>query len=135
MRYILILVGLGVLFFGGVYVVSRVSTEDIAPDVPVDSVDQRISEEQTYEVVLREDGFDPEELTITAGDTIVFSTTRDTHFWPASNLHPTHDIYPAFDPEEPISADATWSFTFEERGIWRMHDHLAPYFTGVITVE
>jgi len=135
MRYILILVGLGVIFSGGLFALSRMPTEEVVSEAPANSTDQQIPEERTHEVVLREDGFDPEEFTISAGDTIIFSTTRGTHFWPASNLHPTHDIYPAFDPGEPIPADATWSFTFEERGTWRMHDHLAPYFTGTVTVE
>lgn len=90
---------------------------------------------KTFSVVLTKDGFQPETLTINKGDTVVFSTTAGRQFWPASNLHPSHDIYPAFDPQIPIEPDKTWSFTFAKEGTWQFHDHLAPYFTGKITVK
>ncbi|MCP6719993.1 MAG: cupredoxin domain-containing protein [Patescibacteria group bacterium] len=85
-------------------------------------------------VELREDGFHPEELTIHKGDTVTFVTKNSNYFWPASNLHPTHTIYPEFDPEEPIAPDERWGFRFKKPGEWKYHDHLAPYFTGKITV-
>ena len=85
-------------------------------------------------IELQEDGFNPEEITIRKGDTVIFTTTKGSYFWPASNLHPTHTFYPEFDPEEPIAPDERWSFRFEKPGVWKYHDHLAPYFTGVITV-
>lgn len=85
-------------------------------------------------ITLTENGFTPEELTIRAGDTVKFVSTTGDFFWPASNPHPTHTIYPAFDPQKPIAPDSSWSFTFTEAGTWHYHDHLAPYFTGTITV-
>jgi len=85
-------------------------------------------------IILTENGFSPETITIKKGATIEFSTTTGKFFWPASDIHPTHGIYSAFDPKKPISADKTWSFKFEEVGKWRCHDHLAPYFTCTITV-
>lgn len=87
-----------------------------------------------HEVVLTEDGFSPEEMSIHVGDTIVFRSTRGEFFWPASNLHPTHLLYPEFDPREPIAKDETWSFRFDRVGEWKYHDHLAPYYTGTIIV-
>lgn len=89
---------------------------------------------KTYAVVLTKDGFSPKELTINKGDTVVFSTTAKREFWPASNLHPSHDLYPAFDPQLPIEADKTWSFTFDKAGTWQFHDHMAPMFRGKIVV-
>lgn len=88
----------------------------------------------THIVELRPEGFQPEELTIRKGDTVIFKTTKGSYFWPASNLHPTHNIYAEFDPKEPIGPEESWSFRFDNVGIWKYHDHLAPYFTGVITV-
>lgn len=85
-------------------------------------------------ITLSKDGFSPDEISITVGDTVVFRSTAGEPFWPASNLHPSHSIYPEFDPEEPVQPDAVWSFTFTKAGLWEYHDHLAPYFTGVITV-
>ncbi|MDP3778759.1 MAG: hypothetical protein Q8R30_01765 [bacterium] len=89
---------------------------------------------QEFVVELREDGFHPQELTIQKGDSIKFVTTRNSYFWPASDLHPTHLLYSGFDPKEPIGAKESWTFRFEKPGGWKFHDHLAPYFTGIITV-
>lgn len=85
-------------------------------------------------ITLTEEGFNPEKISIKQGDTVQFKTTRGTYFWPASNLHPTHELYAAFDPQEPIAPEDTWNFTFDELGQWQFHDHLAPYYTGTITV-
>ena len=85
-------------------------------------------------IVLTKQGFKPQNIVINKGDTIEFSTDRDRPFWTASNLHPTHTIFPAFDSLEPIPPDLTWSFIFTDVGKWGFHDHLQAHFTGVIEV-
>lgn len=85
-------------------------------------------------ITLTPEGFSPAEITIKRGETVTFRTTTGKRFWPASNLHPSHAIYSDFDPKEPVAPDASWNFTFDRVGEWRFHDHLAPYFTGTITV-
>ena len=85
-------------------------------------------------VELREEGFYPEEITILKGQNVIFKTNRGKIFWPASNLHPSHEIYPEFDPQEPIEGDKTWSFRFDKIGVWKYHDHLAPYYRGIVNV-
>ena len=85
-------------------------------------------------IELREDGFYPKKITIREGETITFKTTRDTYFWPASNLHPTHTLYPEFDPAEPISPNKKWGFQFDQVGIWEYHDHIDPDARGIIYV-
>lgn len=87
-----------------------------------------------HTMTLGEDGYEPQDITIARGDTIEFSTALDGPFWPASNVHPTHRIYSAFDPKKPVPPDETWGFTFGRVGEWRYHDHLKPYHTGIITV-
>jgi plastocyanin len=87
-----------------------------------------------YKMVITKNGFSPDTITIHKGDTITFSTNTKDFFWPASDVHPTHRIYPEFDPKQPIPPDQTWSFKFNKVGKWRCHDHLAPYFTCTITV-
>lgn len=88
----------------------------------------------TVSIILTPDRFVPKEATVSSGTTVVFSTTRGEYFWPASNTHPIHDLYPAFDPKEPIASDKHWSFRFTKLGTWQYHDHLAPYYTGTLTV-
>lgn len=89
---------------------------------------------KTYTVTLTENGFVPQKTTVHLGDTVVFKTTRKEMFWSASDLHPTHGLYPEFDPEEPIDPKKTWSFTFTKIGKWPYHDHLFPYYRGEIEV-
>ena len=88
----------------------------------------------THVITLTPDGFTPDTVTIRAGETVTFKTTTGKIFWPASNLHPSHQLYPEFDPLEPIKPENVWGFTFKKVGVWKFHDHLSPYFTGVITV-
>ncbi|XKT74457.1 MAG: hypothetical protein ACJKTH_03820 [Patescibacteria group bacterium UBA2163] len=88
-----------------------------------------------HTITLTETGYVPEELEIEEGDTVVFNTELKKPHWPASNLHPSHRDYPEFDPKRPVSAEETWEFTFGQTGEWDFHDHLAPYFTGVIIVK
>ncbi|MBA3733449.1 hypothetical protein H0W91_03695 [Patescibacteria group bacterium] len=85
-------------------------------------------------VILSEDGFSPQEITIEKGQTVEFKTTKGKPFWPASDLHPSHLIYPEFDPLEPVSSDKVWSFQFDKVGQWHYHDHLFPYYRGVVNV-
>lgn len=82
-----------------------------------------------------ESGFVPSTITINIGDTVVFKSGTKDYFWPASDPHPTHTLFSAFDPKAPLKADNTWSFTFSKVGTWPYHDHLMPIFRGLITVE
>jgi len=85
-------------------------------------------------IVLRADGFHPRTLTVSVGTTVTFKNERTEYFWPASDFHPTHTLYPAFDAKEPLAPGATYSFTFTEAGTYPFHDHLAAYFSGILRV-
>jgi plastocyanin len=85
-------------------------------------------------IQLTENGFEPKELKINLGDTIVFSTNLKSQFWPASDLHPTHLLYPEFDPKKPIEASQSWAFKFEKPGVWTYHNHLNPTTKGTVVV-
>lgn len=88
----------------------------------------------THSIVLTKEGFEPNEITISQGDRVVFTTTSERDFWPASDLHPTHQIYPEFDPKQPIAKDKSWSFVFNKPGQWKYHDHLFSTRRGIINV-
>ena len=87
-----------------------------------------------YEVVRDASGYKPRELDINLGDTVRFISTYDNHHWPASDLHPTHGVYPDFDPRRPIATDEVWEFSFDRVGEWKYHDHLRANVTGIINV-
>jgi len=81
------------------------------------------------------EGYEPGNVTVRQGETVSFANDSDEFHWPASDVHPTHSIYSAFDPREPIPPGETWSFTFDQAGAWAFHDHLRANYTGSITVE
>ncbi len=90
---------------------------------------------RSWTVDVGERGFSPSTLTILQGDTVVFRNIGSKPHWPASDLHPTHGMYPAFDPKKPVVPNDFWSLRFTKTGTWSMHDHLSPAFTGAITVQ
>lgn len=99
-----------------------------------DVLQEILPEGANHTVVLSSDGYTPRELTIQKGDVVTFSTTRGFEHWPASDVHPTHNQYAAFDPQRPLAAGETWSFQFAKTGTWAFHDHLNSTFTGDIIV-
>lgn len=88
------------------------------------------------ELIIRmtKNGFEPKELTVVEGDEVLFINNDDADRWPASNFHPTHEIYPEFDTKGNVKPGQSWKMKFENVGTWRMHDHLFPHMTGTIVV-
>lgn len=79
-------------------------------------------------------GFSPSTLEIAPGTTVSFRNDGVRNHWPASAVHPTHQEYPGFDALRAIPPGGHYSFTFENPGTWRYHDHLNPAKTATITV-
>jgi plastocyanin len=86
-------------------------------------------------VKITDNGFEPSTLTINAGDTVKFENDSSDDAWPASNVHPTHQLYPGFDAKKPLLAGETYSFTFTKAGSWGYHNHLEPDVQGTIVVK
>ena len=76
--------------------------------------------------------FVPERLDIVTGDTVTFVNNSNEPVWPASNIHPTHEILSSFDPLEVIWPGESWSYTFTENGYWRYHNHIEASQTGIV---
>lgn len=85
-------------------------------------------------ISMTEDGYIPDTIQVTKGTKVRFKNNDKLFHWPASDLHPTHTLYPEFDPRKGIGPGEEWSFVFEKPGEWGMHDHLAPYIVGTIKV-
>jgi len=79
--------------------------------------------------------FEPQTLTIKQGDTVKFENKSSDDFWPASNNHPTHLLYPGFDAKKPLLPGDSYSFTFTKVGTWTYHNHLEPTTQGTIIVK
>jgi plastocyanin len=80
-------------------------------------------------------GFAPDPVTVALGSEVCWINSDPEARWPASNIHPTHEIYSDFDPKTPVRSGETWCFTFDKPGIWKYHDHLFPEFVGTVNVE
>ncbi|MBI2007331.1 MAG: hypothetical protein HYS83_01335 [Candidatus Blackburnbacteria bacterium] len=78
--------------------------------------------------------FEPSEVTIDENSAVIFVNEDKVPRWPASNLHPTHDLYPEFDPKKAINPGENWSFKPKKAGVWKYHDHLNPHVRATLTV-
>ncbi|MBI3290513.1 cupredoxin domain-containing protein [Candidatus Microgenomates bacterium] len=78
--------------------------------------------------------FIPNEVTVDQNSTIIFINQDEIPRWPASNIHPTHELYPEFDPKHEVKPGESWNFKPKKAGAWQFHDHLDPHIRGTITV-
>jgi len=87
------------------------------------------------QVVYDGEKFSPASLDIKVGDIVIFKNESQENFWPASNDHPAHTLYPEFDAKQVIPPQGKYQFTFERAGSWGYHNHLKPAVTGVVNVS
>lgn len=125
--------------------------EDATPDSsqPDDTVPTQNNEsDSTHTVTFTGNGFQPADLTVDQGDTVVWESNADTSMWVASDRHPSHTNYAgsslnqhcqngdqteaAFDQ---CSTGDRFTFTFEKNGEWSYHNHQPFIQGGTITVE
>jgi len=127
MKKALIIVGLFILLAVGFLLTKQGKSKTDTLDTPL----------ATGEVIIHmtDAGYEPNKITIQKGTMVTFVNDGQNEHWPASNIHPTHGIYPKFDPQKNIAPGESWSFTFDKAGIWHMHDHTYPQITGTITVQ
>lgn len=78
-------------------------------------------------------GFSPKTLTVPVGTAVTF-VSAGVPFWPASNFHPLHVMYPEFDSRKIIPSGELYTFTFDRIGRWRFHNHLRAADIGTIIV-
>lgn len=86
-------------------------------------------------VAMTEDGFVPQEVTVDKNTFVKFVNKDSVGHWPASNIHPTHEIYPEFDPRAEVAPGRSWIFKAGKRGVFRYHDHLNPHKTGILIIK
>ena len=93
-------------------------------------------------------GYTPREITIKVGDTVNFVNTDGSAVWTATDVHPTHTLYPGsdikkcFDKSGEVPFDqckretsGTYSYTFMEVGSWSYHNHVMAGHGGKIIVS
>lgn len=83
----------------------------------------------------RDGKFDPPTLRVIAGTKVTFVNKGQKQVWPASGVHPTHEICPGFDSLKALGQGAIYSFVFEEAKDCPFHNHVAPGEKGKIEVK
>lgn len=106
-------------------------TQEPAPSAPGPTAPTH----NTYSMSYTNSCFSPNTITIANGDTITFVNNSTRDMWPASDNHPSHTIYPEFDPGQSIAPGGSYSFTFSKSGTWGFHDHNKPNCDGTVTVQ
>ena len=86
-------------------------------------------------ISMTDTGFSPSSVTIPVGTTVTFVNNGQASHWPASDLHPTHQILPGFDAKRGLSTGETYSYTFTKAGTWQFHDHLLPSLKGSVVAQ
>ncbi len=131
------LVIVGILVFGGndKVMAPTQSQEQMNNAENNQPQNEKVDQNQSYEVTYTDSGYSPASLTIPVGAIVIFKNESSMNMWLASAPHPTHTIYPEFDAKTGIGKDQTYEFTFTKQGTWRYHDHLMPRNIGTIIVE
>ncbi len=99
-------------------------------------------------VLITEDGFLPNAISIDIGTTVTWLNEDEIQRWPASDVHPTHTVYPGsgiskcataekgkiLDACRGLKKGERYAFTFDKVGKWGIHDHLHPGVTMQVEV-
>lgn len=83
----------------------------------------------------RDGVFDPATLRILAGTKVTFVNKGTKAVWPASGVHPAHQLCPGFDSLKTLKAGETYSFKFTAVKECPFHNHVAPAEKGKIEVR
>lgn len=111
------------------------STATTSPSTTASASPSSTATPVTTTVTYNGTSYSPATITVKQGDTVVFRNEGSGQMWPASDPHPTHTTYSAFDSKKAIAAGSTYSFTFDRVGSWGFHDHLTPSAKGTVVVQ
>lgn len=111
--------------------------ESVTENGTDDDPNQEETKEQKmqYSVGYTSSGFTPATVTVPEGATVVFVNNSSSKMWVASDPHPVHTDYSAFDSRRGVSSGETYEFTFDHIGEYNYHNHLSPAHGGVVIVE
>ncbi len=79
--------------------------------------------------------FSPSTLTIQKGQTVTFTNNSNGGMWVASDPHPVHTDFSAFDARKSYANGTSYTFTFDKAGTYHYHNHLNDDATGTIVVQ
>ncbi len=107
----------------------------VTPPEKTDDMGIQAANKNKALVQMTSTGFMPSELRIKPGFTVEFVNADTKDHWPASGIHPAHQLCPGFDSRSPVTPGSKYSFQFTSPRECPMHDHLNPALKGKIIVE
>lgn len=101
-------------------------------------------DDDVVEVTHTTDGFSPETVEVSVGDTVRWKSDTD-NMWVATDVHPSHTVYsgtslgdhcPDTDGNDfdQCETSNTYTFTFEQAGEWKYHNHVQSSQAGTVIV-
>ncbi len=79
-------------------------------------------------------GFTPQDITIKAGEAVMWTNDDSVNHTVNSDPHPVHTDYPPLNLG-PMKPGESKSLTFPKAGVYKYHDHFNPSLTGSVTVQ
>lgn len=135
MKRATVLLTFSAIILTGVFIFSQVNSSNNISSPEEQLNDSFVQDEDPLTVEYTNDGYVPQTLNVTRGETVTFINKSSRSMWVASDNHPTHTIYPEFDQKGLSRVEETYSFTFDNSGEWEYHDHLNPRADGLVIVE
>lgn len=104
---------------------------------PVNTAPINTSVIDEVQVLITPTGFSPQTVTITAGQSVVWTNTDTAIHTPTPDDHPDHDKYAGIwdDPNDDLRTGETLSQLFLTPGTYTYHDHEDERLTGTIIVQ
>lgn len=115
--------------------VNEESEEAIAEDTNAEDIEEIFT---IKDVTFTTSGFSPKTLTISVGDTVLWTNASDGPLYVAPDDHPSHTKYAGVwddNGEGNIGSAEDYSFTFDTAGTYAYHNHLNTAQTGTIIVQ
>lgn len=94
-----------------------------------------ITAPRTATVIINEDEFSPATLKIKAGTTVIWQNDNSQSHYIESDPYPTHTDLPGLNSKTSFGKNATYEYTFNQKGTFGYHDRLNPTYHGTIVVE
>ncbi len=148
---VILAIVVSVLIISGVYFfVSVGNVTESGNSIKILGTGSSVTENQNT-IEMTSKGFFPAIVTISAGEMVTFLNKDMEKHWPATDIHPTHTLYPGsdikkcfdgtsdktklFDSCHGLEQGESYIFTFNEAGTWEYHDHLNANLKGIIIVK
>jgi plastocyanin len=108
------------------------SESDTTDALDSDSSD---SSETVNTVHYTDSGYSPASIEVSVGTAVTFVNDSTQSMWTASDPHPVHTNFSAFDAKRGYKQGVSYSFTFAKAGTYTYHNHLVPGDVGTVVVK